>query len=167
MAMAAGCASEAPQPATPPAERVEAAELGLAVAALPPGFEVVENDARALVLSGPGETRLRIAIGPAERAGINLVEAVKARRAEIEAAPGGVYLGNRELMTPIGTAFTARGSFERDGEAVEETVVYALHPSANRLLTLTYAYPPGEAETRVQELISVLGEVEGIGFPGG
>ena len=162
--LAAGCQPAPSEPEPPPAVRLESPELGVAVAALPAAFQVVSNDAEGLVLEGPGGARLRLTIGPEQRTGINLVEAVKTRRSEIEAAPGGSYLGNRELMTPIGSAFTARGSYERNGARIEETTVFALHPSANRRLTLTYLYPEGEAETRVQELLGVLGEIEGIGF---
>ena len=162
--VALACAGPAPEPAPPEPIRVESPTLGLAIAALPQPFQVAENDGGPLVLEAPGGGRLVVSVGPEERAGINLIEQVKARKAELEAAPGGVYFGNRELMTPIGTAFTARGAHERDGARVEETWIYAIHPSANRLLTLTYGYPEGESETRVQELVAVLGEVEGIGF---
>jgi hypothetical protein len=163
--LVAGCARPTPAPSTA-AERVESRGMGLAIAALPEPFEVSINDGERLELTAP-EARLTIAIGPERVAGINLVDEIESRKKWFEAAQGGGYFGNRELMTPIGTAFTARGTYEQPGGAVEETWVYAIHPSANRLLTLTYTYPTGQSQDRVQELVAVLGEIEGIGFPGG
>lgn len=165
LVLLAGCAQPT---AAPPAavERVESPGMGLAIAALPEPFDVAVNDGERLELTAP-EARLAIAIGPERVAGINLVDEIEARKEWFEAAEGGGYFGNRELMTPIGTAFTARGTYAQATGAVEETWVYAIHPSANRLLTLTYTYPTGQSQERVQELVAVLGEIEGIGFPGG
>ena len=44
---------------------------------------------------------------------------------------------------------------------VEETVIVTLHPSANRLLTISYRYPAGEdSAQRVEQLIDVLSYLE-------
>jgi hypothetical protein len=163
--LVAGCARPASTPSAA-AERIESVGMGLAIAALPEPFEVAVNDGERLELTAP-EARLSITIGPEQRAGINLIDEIEARKAWFEQAQGGGYFGNRELMTPIGTAFTARGTYVGANGEVEETWVYGVHPSANRLLTLTYTYPTGQSQDRVQELVAVLGEIEGIGFPGG
>lgn len=153
----------APEPELLVPERVENTELGIAIAALPAVFRVVTADGPTLEFEAEGvggAGRAIIAAGPEDPFGINLVEVVKARKAEFEAAPGGEYFGNRELGSPIGTAFTARGAYDDGGTRVEETWAYAIHPSGNRLLTITYSYPPGEAETRVEHLLELLGEIE-------
>ena len=157
--------------AAPPGEtastRVESPSLGLVVAALPEAFEVEANDAESFRFrSTDGHATLRIEAGPEQTAGINLVEEVKARRTWFQEAPEGHYFGNRELRTPSGTAFTARGAYSTDQGRVEETWVYTLHPAANRLVTLTYLYPSGaDSEQRVSELLEFLGELEALEPP--
>ena len=158
----AGCASEPPAPPAP--ERIENPDLGLAIAALPAAFQVAENRGETLKLSAPAVEAgsVEITIGPLELGGINLVEVVKARRAEIE-AEGGLYFGNRELMTPYGAAYTTRGQVTGlDGGPVEVTAVYSLHPDgSDRLMTVTYRYPGGgDSQARVGELLELLGELE-------
>lgn len=166
--LALACGRETPI-AGGPGGRVENPALGIALAAVPQPFEVEANQGETLRLTAPGPNGpgvLEFAVGPVETA-VNLVEAVKARKAEFEARPEGEYLGNRELVTPFGTAFTARGTYTAGGATVEETWIYAVHPSAERKLTLTYTYPTGESKERVDQLLAILGEVEGLGAPGG
>lgn len=149
-------------------ERVENADLGIAIADLPDAFSVIGASGPTLELEATGEAgsgRAVLAAGPEETFGINLVEAVKERKAIFEEAPGGQYFGNRELGTPNGTAFTARGAYDGESGPVEETWVYTIHPTANRLLTITYTYPTGEAEVRVNQLLLLLGEIEGLAEP--
>ena len=158
----AGCASE--EPAAPPEpERVENPDLGLAIAAMPAAFQVAENQGETLKLAAPDVAggSLEITIGPLELGGINLVQVVKDRKAEIEAE--GLYFGNRELMTPYGPAYTTRGQVAGpDGGPVEMTAVYSLHPDgSDRLMTVTYSYPGGgDSQARVGELLELLGELE-------
>lgn len=164
LAVLIGCA-QTPEPVAEVPTRVENAELGIVIAALPSAFKVVTDSGPTIELesggvNGPG--RATIAAGQDERFGINLIEAVKARKAEFESAAGGEYFGNRELGSPIGTAFTARGAYDRDGSRVEELWIYAIHPTANRVLTITYQYPPGASEERAQHLLELLGEIEGM-----
>ena len=150
-----------PEPAF--GERVESPGLGIALARLPSAFQVAVNSPDEFVLTSPGvagDGRAVFGLGPVSEAGINLIEAVKAKKAEFEA--GGTYFGNRELGTPIGTAFTARGAWPREGGDIEEIWVFAIHPGENRLLTLAYSYPAGESQTRVGELTDLLGEVEAL-----
>jgi hypothetical protein len=60
-----------------------------------------------------------------------------------------------------GTAFYSRGRFVEKGVVEEETVILTIHPSANRLLTISYRYPAGEdSAARVEKLIDVLSYVE-------
>jgi hypothetical protein len=143
--------------------RVENQVLGVAIASLPEGFDVVSTDGETIELTaaGPnGPGKAVISAGPYESAGINLVDATKERKAWFESTPGATYYGNRELGTPIGTAFTARGIYPTEAGEVEETWVYAIHPAANRVLTIRFTYPTGESEDRVQQLMALLGEIE-------
>ena len=51
----------------------------------------------------------------------------------------------------------------RIGTEIEETVIFALHPDADRIMTITYRYPAGvDSSVRVQQLFDVLGAVEGV-----
>ena len=158
------CAKAPPE--TPEPVRVENPDLGIALAALPAAFSLDTATGPTIELLAAGEQgngRAVISAGPEDPFGINLVEAVKERKAWFESAPGGQYFGNRELGTPNGTAFTARGSYESDSGAVEETWVYSIHPTSNRILTITYTYPTGESQDRVQHVLELLGEIEGLG----
>ncbi len=163
-----GCPPPEPPPEPLAGPRVESPELGIALASVPPPFQVAVNDGETLELTAPGpggDGRAVFRRGPVESGGINLIEAVKAKKAEFEATEGATYFGNRELGSPIGTAFTARASVPGPQGEVEETWIFAIHPGENRLLTLTYTYPPGESEERVQQLLALFGEVEGRTVP--
>ncbi len=157
--------TKAPQEVVAP-ERVENRDLGIAIAALPSAFSVANASGPEIVLEAAGAAgsgRAVITAGPEEQFGINLIEAIKERKALFESAPGGEYFGNRELGTPTGTAFTARGAYDGEYGPVEETWVYSIHPMANRVLTITYTYPTGESQERVGQLLELLGEIQGIG----
>ena len=146
--------------------RVENQVLGVAIASLPEGFEVVSTDGETIELmaAGPnGPGRAVIAAGPLTSSNINLVDVTKERKAWFESTPGATYFGNRELGTPIGTAFTARGTYPTESGEVEETWVYAIHPGEYRLLTVTFTYPTGESQERVGQLMELLGEIEAAG----
>lgn len=157
--------AKAPEPEIAVPERVENPELGVAIAALPEAFSVVSASGQSIELEAAGKSGSGTAVitaGAEEVFGINLVEAVKERKAIFEAAPEGQYFGNRELGTPNGTAFTARGAYTGESGPVEETWVYTIHPNANRILTITYTYPTGESEERVNHILLLLGEIEGL-----
>ncbi len=157
--------AKAPEADMAEPERVENADLGIAIAALPEAFSVVSASGPTIELVAAGESgsgKAVITAGPDETFGINLVDAVRERKALFEGAPGGQYFGNRELGTPNGTAFTARGAYDGESGPVEETWVYTIHPAANRLVTITYTYPTGESEERVNQLLLLLGEIEGL-----
>ena len=143
-----------------PGEGIENSTLAISISSIPQPFQLETNEGESLILTAPGSGRLEFQVGPIEETGINLVREVKQRKAAFEALPDGTYLGNTELATQIGTAFSARGSYESAVGKVEETWIYALHPTSDRLLTLTYRYPAAtDSQERVQQLLSVLGEV--------
>jgi hypothetical protein len=158
------CQSPEPQVATP--VRVENAALNIAIADVPEPFVLDTNQDTTLRFTTPGvegDGLLRIEVGPLSSAAINLVEEVKARRTAFEETAGGRYYGNRELATPNGPAYTARGAIEGSDGVVEEIWIYAIHPSEYRLLTLVYQYPSAEdSADRAAQLMSVLGGVESV-----
>lgn len=167
----AACGGSEPEPTAPAAapQRVENRALGLAVAALPDSLVVAVNQDGELVLEPaderPGALRFEVASPP--RGGVNLVQAVNDHKAAIEERPGGDYRGQVELMSPLGTAYASRGRYTGEGgETVEELVILTIHPTGDRLLSLAYTYPAtGDTEERRDELLSLLGEVEGTGTP--
>lgn len=149
--------------------RIENPDLGLAIAEMVPGFEIVTNDAFGLEFANtaaetPG--KLWFEIGPTENSGINLVEIVNAQRAVFEALPDGNFKGNRELMMTDGRpAFYSRGQFSEDGVVLEEIRISALHPIRNATLQIFYRYPEtGEenSKERLNDLLLLIGEVEGF-----
>lgn len=146
-----------------PGARIEHAELGLAIATLPAPFDAVAGDGSTWTFTAPGDNgagTLVLSAGPVETGSINLIEAVKERRAWFESADGGQYFGNRELGGPFGTIYTARGGYQGPDGPVEETWAYAIHPGDYRLLSIRYTYPTGESGTRVEQLMEFLGEIE-------
>lgn len=159
------CAPRQEEAAPAPLQRVENTDLGIAIAALPAEFEVVSDQGPVIELRTVGETAggvMTIEVTEELTGGINLVAAAEAMKDWFEQQPEGQYFGNLELGTPSGPAFTSRGSYRSEQGLVEELRVFALHPSANRMVRMTFSYPPGEGKVRMQQLVSVLGEVEPI-----
>jgi hypothetical protein len=159
------CQSPEPQFATP-AVRVENPTLNIAIADVPEPFILETNQDTTLrftTAGGEADGLLRFDVGPLSSSPINLVEEVKARKAVFEETEGGRYFGNRELATPHGPAYTARGTLEGDNGVVEEIWIYTIHPAEYRLLTLVYRYPSAEdSADRAAQLMSILGEVESV-----
>lgn len=154
----------APAPAAP--VRIESAELGLAIAALPAGLTLEAEADGALRFSSVGASgsgRLTLTSEPAARS-VNVVEEAKAARAELEAMPEATFSGGNELMTPAGAGYTVRGSWREGAGRVEERRIFALHPDGSgRLVTIVERYPAGDvAETgaRFQRALLLLGELE-------
>lgn len=160
-------ACRSPEPTVAAPERVENAALGIAIADLPEPFVLETNQGSTLRFTTPGGERdglLWLEVGPPAGGAINLVEEVKARKAIFEETEGGRYFGNRELATPHGPAYTARGAFEKSDGVIEEIWIYTVHPAEYRLLTLVYRYPSGEdSAERAAQVMSILGEVESVG----
>ena len=153
----------------PAGERVENGGVGIALTAVPAGFEVETNEGEELVLVRTGEEggRLAFEMTPVQAAGVNLQQMVWAEKERIEGLPNGQYRGQNELGgVPLGTTYTSRGRFEtEEGESVEEYRALMVHPTQNRALILDYEYPtpaPGseEGSSRLEHLMLVLEQVE-------
>jgi hypothetical protein len=91
---------------------------------------------------------------PEQDYGVNLVEAVNAREEEVEAMPDGEFLGQVELGSEhLGALYSTRGRYAgEDRQTVEEIRIFAVHPTANRLLHMTYRYPPAPGQTQARLL---------------
>ena len=163
----AACAERTEEASTASAQRVESPALGIALADLPPPFEVVDNG-EVLRLRAGHPTGGTVEVTAAEpEIGLNLQAEVVRRGDAFRAMPEGEYNGSRELVTPFGPAYYSRGSYAGSGGGREEqTWIFALHPSGeSRLLTLAYTYPAGEGQSRVNELLGLLGEIEPLAAP--
>jgi len=164
----AGCGPQtAPEPEVVAVqlETVENSELRLRLVDVPADFAVTANEGSNLVLGHAdpaiGGTIVIVARPPED--GQNLPSAVKFHGAFIENQEDGEYQGGQELVSQLGTAFYSRGHFVLDGESVEETMIFTLHPDADRMLTLRYRYPAGvDSSVRVQQLFDVLATVNGL-----
>ncbi len=162
---AAACTkSPGPGTAAPkPAQRVSNTALGIAIADLPAGFRVVENNDDGLILDRGAEVdaTLTITAGPLQPQGVDLIQAVNEQKPEFERMRGGKFLGYKELRTPIGTAYTVRG--QRAGESGPQEIarVLTIDPSASRVLVLSYVYRTGDdTKARMEELLDVLAQIE-------
>lgn len=168
--LAIACSSQKPQP-TQPSTRVESPGMGIALATVPRGFEVAENEGDVLRLdrtSGDRGGTLTIQADPVQQSGVNLVDAVNEQKTHIESLPDGKYLGNVELMGPTGTAFSTRGRYMDNGQEMEEVRLLTVHPSQNRLLSIIYRYPAGgDTKERIEQAMEVLGEIGPLTPPGG
>ena len=153
------------EPPTPAPTTVENTDLRLRLADLPTTFSAVANTGAELAVepSDPAIAgRIEFLVSPPED-GQNLVSALKFHQTFIENQEDGDYQGGQELVSQLGTAFYSRGRFVLEGEAIEETVVFTIHPDADRMLRLRYRYPAGiDSSVRVEQLFEVLGTVEGI-----
>jgi hypothetical protein len=167
--MLAAVACQNRQQEAPPANvSVTNEALGLRLASLPPEFALAVNQGRDLELVPANQDvsgLVTFDVGEEEH-GINLIAAVKRHQRQIEEQPEADYMGGQELKTPFGTAFYSRGRFLSGVDEVEETVILLKHPTEDRLLTIRYRYPAGtDSSVRVQQLLDVLGELEGLGAP--
>lgn len=145
-------------------ETISSAELRLRLVELPEGFVPADDagNGLAVVPADPAiGGRIEVLVSDPDE-GQNLVSAVKFHRAFIENQEDGDYQGGQELVTHLGSAFYSRGRFTLDGESIEETVVFSLHPDGDRMMRLRYRYPAGiDSSVRVQQLFDVLACVEG------
>jgi hypothetical protein len=156
------------EPAEP--ERVENPALGIAlVGPQAAGFDVVTNEGETLVLvrhatGDQAEAAFAYEVSPPQVAGVNLVEAVNEQKAAIEARPHGNFLGQVQLMSEVlGNAYSTRGRFTgEEGEEIEEVKLFAVHPSGDRLLSVTSRYRPAEggSKARLDQAMAALGLIE-------
>jgi hypothetical protein len=149
----------------PPPQGISNHDLGIRLASIPKELTVAVNEADQLELTPSADSvegRMWFSVGPEDRT-INLVAAVKRHQSRIEEMPQADYRGGQELATHLGTAFYSRGQFLAGTTETEETAIFIQHPSENRLLTISYRYPVGvDSSVRVEQLLAVLGEIEGI-----
>lgn len=159
--------------------RLESPELALAVE-VPAGssFTAAGTEGGVLRLTSEGASAgddvrlgpatLVYAAEPPQQAGVNLVEAVNERKAELEARPNGRFYGQAELGSHLGPAYSTRGSYvDEEGRPVEEVRLFAVHPGGDRLLHMTLAYDPvqGQGPARVEQAMEAFGWIEPLGAP--
>ncbi len=159
-ALACG-AKEASEEKEPP--RLECPSLGIVLVDLPQDLRLVRNDGGVVVLEQTGhEGTITLARGTDDEDS-NLVQAVKDHQATIEGRGGAKYMGVRELVTPLGTAYWSRGQYTKDGKTLEETRIVTLHPSGKGILTLTSVYPAGaDSSQRIQKLLAIVVGIEAL-----
>jgi hypothetical protein len=149
-------------PESPPVEVVNE-ELGVRLNGLPEGLAVGENQGPNLQLRPAAPEKqggIWFDVGPETHA-VNLVSAVNNHQMLIEGRLGGEYLGTQELIGDFGSAFYSRGSYLQGSDRVEETILYVIHPTGDRLLSIRSQYPVGtDSAARVEELIDVLSRIE-------
>lgn len=165
-----GCGGAKPEESTRPS-RVENAALGVAVAVVPAGAEVINEGERfelALPQAGTAPTRCRIVAGPEVR-GVNLVEEVANHKALFEGLEGGEVVGTTELGGPLGPAYLVRGRYLESGALQEEMRILTLHPTQSKTLVLhcTYARADDEdSKARFAAVAGLLGELEAVAGAG-
>jgi len=156
---------------TPEPNRLENQELGIVVVDPAGGmFEPESNEPGEIRLSYAGDENFSpgtVIIGaePEQDYGVNLVDEVNAREAELELMPDGEFYGQVELGSEnLGTAYSTRGRYTNEqGQEVEELKIFAVHPTANRLLHLTYRYEPAPGQTQarlVDQAMTAFGYIE-------
>ncbi len=161
------CATETqPEPAA--REGVTNADLNLAFASLPEGMAVSKNDALAIVLRAEEETagarEMWVEVDQTSDFGIQLNEIVAGQKAAFELMPDGSFGGNRQISTPAGQGYYSRGAYSYEGTLVEETRVFLVHPTENRLVTFHYRYPAqSDSAARIQELFGWVAEMSAPG----
>jgi hypothetical protein len=152
------------RPSSPPVpSTIENIDLGISLSGLPPGLVVASNQGGSLELRPTEPTKdgiIWFAVG-GEQDGVNLVAAVQKHKEQMEGKPQADYKGGQELQGEFGTAFYSRGRYVDQGELTEETAVFMIHPSGNRILAIHYRYPAGDdSAARVEQLIDVIGYLE-------
>jgi len=169
VALPIGCRRASEQPAAAAPRAVANPTLGIEIADLPQEFQVVDDSPAGLTLgAGPG-TELELHADP-RPAGVNVVAEAQRAQKELEALPGGKFAGGNEMVTPSGSAYTVRGSYERNGARIEERRTFLVHPGdTKRLLTIVFRYPPGDATAtreRLQQTIDLVSALESAPPPG-
>lgn len=168
-----GCGPE-PPPSPAAAQPVANELLGLKLTDVPEGFVLASNEGEEIVLERragltPG-TMVITARPELERGGVNLVAALNDRAAEV--AEEGGTLRQVELGSHLGPAYLARSRWPGDdgesgseeGGETEQMQIFALHPTANRMLVITYDYPlTGDTQDRREHMMDALGLIAALG----
>jgi len=155
-----GCGGKGRLPDAPP-ERIENPGLGIAFESLPPDFTLGHNEGESLMLLPVGlKGRVEVRVGPRVGA-VNLIAEIKDQQETIEARDAGSFLGQTELVGPLGTVYFTRGRYRDDGGTeVEEYTAIGLHPAGDRALYLSYRYPAGDdTKARGEALLELIGEL--------
>jgi len=171
----AACGGGGDAPVEGEAVRTENEAIGIAVV-IPPGspFELLSNEGDEIRLRFAGDAEFApgeviYTAEPEQDYGVNLYEKVNRRKEEMEALPGGQFFGQVELGSHLGPAFNTRGRYTGDdGAEVEEVRIFAVHPSVNRILYMTYRYPPapGQTEARMMDqAFEAFGYIEALAAP--
>jgi len=158
--LALSCAAPTPPPDPIAIDNID---LGITLLGLPDGLVVAANQGTSLELRPADKNAggiLWFEVGPV-REGVNLVAAVQDHQKRMEGMAEADYKGGQELQGDFGTAFYSRGQYVDQGERLEETVVFMIHPAGNRLLGIHYRYPAGnDSAARVEQLIDVISYLE-------
>ncbi len=166
--LVAGCAGSPGQESSSSKKRirVENPALGLAIGAILPSLDLVTNEGETLRLKHKeGEGEIWLEVSTPEVGGLNLVAMVQQSKVAYESLEEGKFYGQAELGTQFGSAYTVRGSFARDGEAVEERRIFSLHPDGRQIITMIYAYPTGNnSRARTNEMLELFSELESLDF---
>jgi hypothetical protein len=162
LAVSALSCGESPLPPPPADTGVENVDLGIKLASVPEGLKATVNEGSSLELrpTGEGVDGLMWFVVSPDLHAVNLVAAVTDHQAQIEGLPDGEYKGAQELQGGFGVAFYSRGNFTDNAAAIEETVLFLIHPTTSRRLEIHYRYPAAEdSAARVEQLIAVLAEL--------
>jgi len=169
-----GCGQGAEEAPAGPGPRVENAEVGVAIAELPAYFQVSANEGTSLVLvpaDGEAGVTLEVIAGEFETGGINLVAASQDFKTAVEEEGGKNYGADptEYFSENLGTVMYNRARFDTNTGPVDEMRVFVIHPWGDRNLQFRYRYPatgePEGKQARVDQLMGVVGETEGLGEP--
>lgn len=150
------------QTAPAASERAESPQLGLALASVPEGFQVVQESELRLRRTDDQTGEVWVEVGPIVES-INLVQEVRDWEKRFDEMPGGDFKGQMELGTQFGSAYSVRGRFLNGDLEVEQFRLMSLHPSDYRLLSLIYTYPAGEDSTmRSNQIMEVFAQLEAL-----
>jgi len=146
--------------------RIENPTLGIAIGAVPAAFKVESQEGEEIRLRrAEGEGEITIFQEFPEVGGVNLVQMVRTWKEKYQTMPEGKFLGQVELTTQFGPAYTVRGSYQEDGVPREERRIFCLHPDGDKVLTLAYVYPLGNnSRERTDELFGLVTELEALDF---
>lgn len=165
VALGLGCSGES----RGPGQRfdLEIADAGVVLRRVPLGVQVERGaDGRVTLVPQRGAGRIEFAMSDPVAGVVDPLGPARAVQDELARLPEGRFFGSQELRTPLGRAFTARGRFLVGAETVEQVRVVAAHPWGDRFLTAVFTYPASDdTADRVQMLLAVFGEVEGLPQP--